>query len=196
MTEFPGNSQPSDGGRQLALCICNTAIYAGISGLVGLMPIYLAQAGVDPVETGLFLAFVYVCLAASTILAGPLSQRFDRQRVFLVAAGALAAAFTWVMGNSPSITASLLLMGCAWFATGIAMTMTSILTGLSSMPGRAGPSFGTLNLSKALGLLFGSLISGPLVDHFGFAGLFTAFGLLYLLIPLAGLVVNDGACRA
>jgi MFS family permease len=195
MRVFPGKIQRTKRARLAALCACNTVIYAGISGLVGLMPIYLSQAGADPTQTGLFLAFMYVCLAASTVVGGTLSQRFQRQRAFLIASGALAALFTWTMRNSPSVTASLVLMGGVWFATGIAISMTSVLTGLSSTPGSTGPRFGVLNLSAGLGLLFGSLVSGRVVDHLGFNGLFAAFGSLCLLIPLAGLLVNDRVVR-
>ena len=159
------------------------------------MPVYLSQAGADPTATGLFLAFMYLCLATSTVVGGTLSQRFQRQRAFLIASGALAALSTWTMRNSPSLTASLLLMGGVWFATGIAISMTSVLTGLASTPGSTGPHFGVLNLSAGLGLLFGNLVSGRVVDGLGFDGLFAAFGSLYLLIPLAGLLVNDRVVR-
>jgi predicted MFS family arabinose efflux permease len=197
MQPLPGKYRQPGVARRLALCACNAALYAGISGLIGLMPVYLGRAGLDPSRTGLWLALLYVCLATGTVGGGTLCHRFRRRQLLLIASGALAAPVTWAIARGPSVTASLVLLGGVWFATGVALTTISVLTGLSATPGQSGSRFGALTLSAALGLLLGSCGSGPLVDRWGFAGLFTAFGWLYLLIPLAGLLVDDhGVVRA
>ncbi|MBV9355742.1 MAG: MFS transporter [Chloroflexi bacterium] len=176
-----------------ALCLCALCVYAGISGLIGLMPLYLTRLGADAGQTGRFLAVVYLCLAASTAAAGKLAHRSARRKLWLILGGLLAAPLCWAMSRATSISAALAVLACLWFVTGFPIAMLSILAGRAAEPGRRGRgrTFGALTLSASLGLLLGSLASGPVVDRWGFSGLFTAFGWFYLLIPVAGRLVDD-----
>jgi len=194
MTDVPGKVAGAGWARRpllLPLCVCNLVLYAGLSGQVGLLPVYLARLGADPAQSGAFLACVYLCLAVSTVAAGRLAQRLARRRLLLVLSGLLAAPLAWAVGHARDVPATLLLMGSLWFVMGIAMALTSILAGLSAAAGRRGRRFGALQLASASGLLTGGLVSGPLVEHASFAGLFAAFGWAYLLIPVAGLLLDE-----
>src|SRR5689334_9874998 len=121
------------GKRQLvALGICTFAVYSGIGGLVGLMPVYLARLGADSGITGLFLACAYLALALSNVVAGRISGRFQRRKLPLIVGGAAAALIAWLMSRAATVGQLWLLMACLWFAIGMPMTMANILIGLSS----------------------------------------------------------------
>jgi MFS transporter, DHA1 family, multidrug resistance protein len=177
--------------QQIALCVCNFVIYSGIGGLVGLMPVYLSRLGADATVTGFFLAFAYLSLALSNIVGGRLSDRFQRRKGFLIRGGVLAFPITWLMSQTTSIGLLFLLMACLWFLIGIPMTLVNIMTGLFSEAANRGRRFGVLSQSAGLGLFFGGLVSGPIVDLWGFPALFVAFAFFYFLIPLAGGFVQD-----
>jgi MFS family permease len=184
------------GKRQLiALSICTFAVYSGIGGLVGLMPVYLARLGADPGITGLFLACAYLALALSNVVAGRFSERFRRRKLPLIVGGVAAVPIVWLMSRATGVGQLGLLMACLWFAIGVPMTMANILIGLSSEATHRGRNFGLLSLSSGLGLFAGGLVSGPIVDRRGFPALFAAFALVYLLIPAAGVFVRDQAAE-
>lgn len=177
---------------QLAiLCVCNFILFTGLSGLVGLMPLYLGDLGADSTLTGLFLAFVYGSLAVSTITAGRLADRFGRRKWLLIVFGAAAVPLTWLLGTITAVPLLMLLMGGLWFVTGIVMTMVNVIAGLFSEPGSRGRLFGILSLSTGFGLTFGSWVSGLIVDAWGYPALFQAMAALYLVIPLVGLLARD-----
>jgi DHA1 family multidrug resistance protein-like MFS transporter len=156
----------------LALCVCNIIIYAGIGGLVGLMPIYLTRLGADATITGFFLAVIYLSLALSNVISGQLSNRFQRRKGLLILGGVLAAPISWLMSQASSIGPLLILMAGLWFVIGIPMTMVNILAGLFSEAAVRGRNFGLLGLSAGFGLFLGGLVSGPVVDRWGFPALF------------------------
>lgn len=166
-------------------------INTGISSVFGLMPLYLRHIGAPPSSAGGIFAVAYVALAASTIVGGYLSNRLQRRTGVLIAGGALAAPIAWWLGRSTAVGPLLLATTCLWFATGLALTMTNILAGLFAEPDQRGRSFGLLSLSSGVGLCFGGLVSGPIVDRWGFEVLFSLLGGLYLVIPCAGLCMQD-----
>jgi MFS family permease len=94
----------------IALSVCNIVIYAGISGLVGLMPIYLTQLGADASMIGLFLATIYLSLAVSNVVAGRLADRFQHRKLLLILGGLAASPIAWLMSQAPTISRLLALL--------------------------------------------------------------------------------------
>lgn len=180
------------GKRQLAvLCVCTMAIYSSIGGLVGLMPVYLTRLGVDASIIGLFLASAYLALALSNVVAGRVSDHFQRRRPFLIIGGLLASPLAWLMSQAATVGQLWALMAGLWFAIGIPMTLANILVGLSSTASQRGRTFGLLSFSSGIGLFWGGFVSGPIVDRWGFLTLFATFAGFLLLAPLAGWFVRD-----
>lgn len=180
-------------GKQqvIALCGCNAALYAGLAGVVGLMPVYLARLGAGPGLSGIFLAVAYLALAGGNLVGGRLADRLRRRKPLLILDGSLAAPTAWLLGTATAVAPLLLLIACRWFAMGTAMAMVTILAGLGTPEGKRGATFGLLSLGAGLGLLIGALCSGPIADRWGYPALFAALAMLYALVPLAGLVVRE-----
>ena len=174
-----------------ALCLCNVVIFIGIAAIVGVMPVYLAQLRAGATITGLFLAFAYLCLALGTVLAGCLADRLQRRKTVLLVSGACAAPLTWLLGTITAVLPLLVVVGCLWFVTGTAMALVPILTGLCAPPTERGRLFGRLTLSSGLGLLLGNLLSGPIVDRWGYPALFVVLGLVALGLPGASALAPD-----
>src|SRR5690349_6568704 len=68
----------------LGLCSCNTVIFVGISAVVGLLPLHVAQLGGDAGVAGGVLALAYLALALSGVLGGFLSARSGRRTPWLI----------------------------------------------------------------------------------------------------------------
>jgi len=177
----------------IALSACNFAVFTVGNSLTGLMPVYLSRLEADATVTGVYMAVVFLSMAISTVIGGRLSDYLQRRKALLILGGALAAPTIWLMSGSTAILPLMILNAFLWFAGGIVVTMVNILAGLFSEEGSRGRIFGLLGLSINIGLLLGALISGPIADRWGFSTLFVLSGFIYLLIPLAGLFVQDKA---
>jgi MFS family permease len=173
------------------LCVCQVIIFVGIAGLISLMPVYLSDLGADATLTGLFLAFAYLCLAASTIVGGRLSDQLQNRKKLLTLGGLVAVPLAVLMSTTTNISLLMILVGCLWFATGTALTMANILGGLLSEEGDRERVFGFMGISASLGLLLGAFVSGPIVDRWDFPALLRVLAAAYALLPLAGILVED-----
>ncbi len=175
----------------IALCVCNFIIYVGVSGLIGLIPIYLLQLGADASVTGFFLAMVSLALALGTIIGGKLSDRLQRRRGLLALGGALSLPTVLLMTQTTTVVPLMLLMVFLWYLNGMTMTMVNILGGLFSEPGERGRVFGILSLASSFGLAVGALINGRIVDRWGFPVMFAVFASFYIIIPIACRFLRD-----
>lgn len=181
----------------LALFLCNLTPFIVGAGALPLLPIYAADLGAPPVITGYYLAFAYLALTAGTLSAGWLSERFGRRRAWLALAGVVGVPVTWAVGRATNLWALSALTAGLWFLGGVGLTLTSILAGLSAGPGERGKVFGFLSLAGGLGNLIGGLITGPLVDRWGFPTMFAVLGAVMSLWVVAAFIVEDkeGAAR-
>jgi MFS family permease len=71
------------------------------------------------------------------------------------------------------------------------VTTINILTGLFAEEGERGKVFGIIGSTVALGSVIGGLTSGPIVDRWGFQGLFMLEALFVIIVPLSALFLND-----
>lgn len=178
--------------RQLfALFMSNLVLFTVGSGLVTLLPIYAIQLGADAAVTGYYLSFAFLSLAISTGIGGWLSDRFQRRKLLLILAGLAAVPAAWLMGQATTIVQLILFSVLLWFFAGIVVTMVNILAGMSAGEHERGRVFGVINVASPLGALLGGLVAGRIVDQFGFPTLLTLCALVYLLIPLSGLLLKE-----
>jgi MFS family permease len=171
------------------------------AGALPLLPVYAARLGAPPAITGYYLAFAYLAVVAGTMVGGWLSDRCrcspmrdtgqSCRRVLLALAGALAVPATWAMGRVGSVWGLCLVTAAVWFLGGAGMAVTSILVNLSADESERGKVHGLMSLAAGVGSLVGSLLSGFLVDCYGFTTMFALLSLVAVLWPLAALFLRD-----
>jgi MFS family permease len=175
----------------IALFVCNLVVAAYGLGLTGLLPVYATRLGADSTLAGLYLSSAFLALAISTVVAGRLADRIQRRKAMLIISAAVIVPLSWLMGQASSLALLMVLTAGVWFAAGFTVTMINILTGLFAAESERGRLFGIIGLSGGVGGVLGSLASGPIVDRWGFTALFTLAGLMYIIVPIAGLFVED-----
>jgi MFS family permease len=178
--------------KQLAaLFVCNMIVVAHGAGLTGLLPVHATRLGADSALAGFYLASAFFALAVSTIIAGRLSNRFQRRKTMLIISGAAMVPLTWLIGQATTFPMLMLLTALTWFAAGMVVSLINILGGLFAEESQRGRVFGIIGLGGVSGAVLGSLVSGPIADRWDFMALFTLAGLLCALIPLAGFFLED-----
>jgi MFS family permease len=178
--------------RQLALLFTSNLIMMTVGGgISSLAPVYAVdQLGANPSAAGLFMSFAFLGLAAGTLAAGWLSDKFQHRKVFFTILTIVDCVAIWLMGRLPTFTHLAVVMALDWFLGGIALTMLSILAGLFAEPSERGRVFGILSLTGSLGALL-SMGAGVIVDWQGYRAMYTAAALVSLCNPLVGLLLED-----
>jgi MFS family permease len=178
--------------RQLALLFTSNLVMMSVGGgIASLAPVYaIDRLGADPGAAGLFMSFAFFGLAAGTLAAGWLSDRFQHRKVFFTILTVVDCVAIWLMGRVPTFTHLVVVMALDWFLGGIALTMLSILAGLFAEPSERGRVFGILSLTGSLGALF-SMGAGAIADWQGYRAMFTAAALVSICNPLVGLLLKD-----
>jgi MFS family permease len=156
-----------------------------------LLPVYATQIGAGPAVAGTYLSFSYLALATGTVFAGYLSDRLQRRRALLIAAGVAGIPLIWLMGRATTVWHLATLTATVWFLGGTALALVSILTGLFAEETERGRAFGILSMTSALGSLVGGLTTGPIADRWGYATLFAALSVFWSLSPLSALLLED-----
>jgi DHA1 family multidrug resistance protein-like MFS transporter len=175
----------------LALFLVAFIIYFVGGGLMGLLPVYLEQMGLEPSMMGFCFAIAFAALALSSAVAGHLSKQFGKRKPFILLAGLLASPMVWLMGQAQSIVPLMIYAAALWFVAGIVVAMINILAGLFAEESERGRVFGILGLAIPLGGLVSGFTSGYIVDTWDYQTLFNFSAICYLAIPLFGLSIKD-----
>ncbi len=134
-------------------------------------------AGVAAVPTATQLGY-----AAGLLLLGPLGDRYDRRRVILALAAALALTL-FATAVAPSVGA---LAACS-FAVGMSATLVQQVVPLVAHLApeqRRGRTVGTVMSGVLLGILCGRFVAGLVGAAFGWRSMFAASGVLAALLGL------------
>jgi MFS family permease len=174
------------------------ALFAGglvgwtlVQGLLALLPVYAVRLGADPANAGNYLAVAFLALTMGTLVTGWLSDRSQRRRLLIVVAGLANIPATWLMGQATALWQLAVLTAIVWFFIGILFTAASILTGLFATEAERGKIFGILAVNTSLGALIGGTLSGPIVNQWGYAGLFWIAALCWALLSATALFLRD-----
>ncbi len=174
-----------------ALFACSLVGWIVVQGIIGLLPVYAVRLGADPSWAGNILALSFVGLTAGTLATGWLSEKFQRRKLMLSAAGLSSVPLTFLMGKATNEIQLAVLTAAVFFCIAISFTTVNILAGLFAGEAERGKVFGLLGMNNALGALIGGALSGPIADRFGFPALFAAGAVVWLLQPLIVLLLQD-----
>lgn len=165
-------------------------------GLLPLLPLYAGEFGASPKITGLYFSIFYISFTASTMLAGLLATRFGARRVFILF-GVLGLPTLFLMGQVTAFWQLVILTAALWFFGGAGVALVNVFTGLSAGQESRGRWFSLISLTAPLGALLGGLIVGRLVDGQGYAFMFAALTLVWVIWPvLAYFKVEDITVQA
>ena len=178
--------------KQLStLFLCSLIYWTAGNGLLPLLPVYATQLGAAQSVIGFYLSIAYIGLAMGTIIAGWLSDKFQRRKMVLIINGVLSVPVCWLMGRVTNIWYLTALTAGLWFLGGVALTMLSILTGLFVEKTKRGKYFGILWMAAPLGSLIGGLTTGSIADRWGYPILFSSISVFMILFPLIALLLED-----
>jgi MFS family permease len=175
----------------VALAICRLVVFTAGGGLFPLLPVYAIRLGAQPAFTGYYLSLSFLATAMGTILAGWLSDKFQRRKALLIVAGGACLTATWLMGHATSIWLLVVLTVIVWFCAGVGLALISILTGLFAEESERGKVFGILEAMAALGAVISGASLGLIADRGGYPIMFEVDALIWGLYVLAGLWIAD-----
>lgn len=153
--------------------------FVGVS-IMPLLPIYAEELGASPAMTGNYLAVSFLLLTLGALSAGRIAQLFRRRRELIMAAGFICLPATWLLGRAANVWQLAALTMLIWFMAGVAVTLQSIVLGLFATPGTRGRLFGMLASTVALAGLIGRLLTGPMVERWGYPQMFAILSLVWI----------------
>jgi MFS transporter, DHA1 family, tetracycline resistance protein len=157
----------------------------------GLMPIYLAQLGIDPAVSGLYFALGFSGLTVGSLAAGWISNRFQRRRETLIVGALLATPLYYFMGKVNHIVPLTMLTVLLWCIVGFGIATINIIAGMFAETHERGRVFGVLGVGVGIGAAIGGLIGGTVVDRWGFPTLFNIIALIAIVLMLEVLLIED-----
>jgi MFS family permease len=175
----------------IALFCCSLVLWTILLSILNLLPVYAVHLGADEARAGNLLAFVFAALTAGTLLAGWLSDKLQRRKSLLISVGLLNVPATWLMGQAEEFWQLAILTAIVYFLIGMGSIMINILAGLFAGESERGKVFGVLAINTSLGALMGGVISGRIVDNWGYPALFLSAALCWLLQPFIALFLQD-----
>jgi len=173
------------------LSVCSLVTWIIFQELLTLLPVYAVRLGADPALIGGYLAFAFAALTAGTIISGWLSNKFQRRKATLIVTSVLSIPATGLLSAAVSFWQLAVLTAIVFFLIGVGLGMITILAGLFAGETERGKVFGVLAINLSLGALIGGIISGPIVERWGYAVLFITAALFWITQTLTALFLQD-----
>lgn len=178
--------------RQLfVFSLCSLVGWTIGNGIAPLLPVQAAELGASQTTAGACLSLAYLATASGAMSAGWLSNRFRCRKLPALVTGLVSIPVLWLMGQANSLWGLATALTVWFFCGGLIITLISIAAGLSAEEGKRGKVFGLLGLITELGALFGGGLTGPIVERWGFAAMYTVLSLIGLLMPLIMLLWEE-----
>jgi MFS family permease len=161
----------------IALFFCSLVLWTILLSILNLLPVHAVHLGADEARAGNLLAFAFAALTVGTLLAGWLSDKLQRRKSMLILVGSLNVPATWLMGRAEEFWQLAILTAIVYFLIGMGSVTINILAGLFAGASERGKIFGILAINTSLGALIGGVISGRIVDDWGYPALFLSASL-------------------
>ena len=168
------------------LFLCNFSILFIGFGLFPVLPLYAAEFEASQSFIGIYLAITYIAISIGSILAAQLSELLPRKTLF-IAAGLLGAPALFLLGQAQSLWQVVILTALVWFAGGIGLSISNVLTSLHTGSAVRGKAFGMLALASPLGALIGGIVVGQTVKWGGYPLMFSVVTIIWSLWPALAL---------
>lgn len=162
------------------------------NGMANMLPMYLRNSmGVDSGYIGGLFSLLYAALSVGAILAGWLSDRFQRRKLMCVlsAAGEIAAGLLLISARSLAMLSAALIL--SWFLAGMHMALVNVLVGLQAEEKKRGQVFGTLGFVMGLGPILSGFLFGPIMDAYGMQALLVISLVTSILWTVISLFYKD-----
>jgi len=173
-----------------ALFITSSIIWISGNGLIPLLPVFAETLGANNLQIGLYLAFSYTCLAIGALHAARFIGKSRTAKSILIVTGAISVPLTFCVGQANSIVDLMLFTAIIWLLGGAGFSAMNALTARFTTHQNRGKVMGTLAITSPLGSVLGGLISGPIVDQWGFDALFLTLAFINLLWPISGMFIR------
>jgi MFS family permease len=166
----------------LYLFLCSFAIFFIGFGLFPILPLYAAEFGARSSFIGIYLAITYIAISVGSALAGQLSERLTRRRLYIIS-GVMGTPALFLLGHAHELWQVVVLTALVWFTGGIGISISNVLTSLHTTSATRGKAFGMLALASPLAALIGGSIVGGLVEWKGYPLMFTVLTLVWMAWP-------------
>jgi MFS family permease len=177
------------GKRQLAvLFLCSLVPWTIGNGIAPLLPVQAAGLGATQTMAGACLSLSQLAMAAGTVCAGWLSDRFRCRKIPALVAGLASTPALWLMGQAATLWGLAAALAAWFFCAGLIVALISIAAGLSAEEGERGKVFGILALTAELGAILGGGLAGPIASRWGYASMYTVLSAIGIVGPLVGLL--------
>jgi len=168
------------------LFLCNFAIVFIGFGLFPVLPLYAADLGANPSFIGIFLAITYIAISLGSFLVGQLSGRVPYKLLFITA-GLLGTVSLLLLGLTNALWQVVILTALVWFAGGMGLSVSNVLTTFHISPSERGKAFGLLAMTSPLGAMLGSIVIGRLVAWSGYSLMFLVIALEWSMFTFLAL---------
>lgn len=155
-----------------------------LQGIYPILPVLIANLGIPPGKTGLFMTVTYVAIALGSIITPALLRFYPRVSKLSVAIAVATAVTLGAMGLQTTFGGLLAATAGYWFLCGIQINIYSIIMSHISPAAASGTNFGLLANTTLVGSVVGSFGIGPAIHYLGSSTAFWAFGLLTCLSRL------------
>jgi MFS family permease len=186
----------------LALSVARMGDAIGNSILYIIIPLYVASLPApylpfsEPVRTGFLIALYGLVTALFQPVAGALSDRLCRRKLFILAGLGILAGSTLLFILANTFTDLLILRTLQGFGVALDIPALLAIMTVATKKETRGGSMGVFTTARMAGFAIGPLVGGFLYDLYGFdASFFVATGFVIVAIILVQAWVREVPCE-